>query len=265
MQNILYASDLTSRSDRAFERACRLALDHMAHLHVIYVGASAAEDMEARKTELDGLIAGQFAELTPDETKRPNWTAYTHIGDPVQTIVTKVTALDPDLVVLGQSEDLTAATVFQGTSTDQIVSKIAHPVLVVRSPVHSSYAKTIVAFDHSLNARRAFEYALRIAPEAEVTVTKVIGDISEAARANASDMVHGHLAEIMRKMSYAVPRPNVDLPSGRINDVLLAAIKTAGPDLVAFGRTQKTGLEAFVLGSTASFLLGHVTRDTLIL
>ncbi|MDX8349448.1 universal stress protein [Cognatiyoonia sp. IB215446] len=265
MQHILYASDLTSRSDRALERACRLATEHMSHLHVIYVGASAAESMEARRAELDERIAGQFAELTPDETKRPDWTAYTQIGDPVQTIITRVSAVDPDLVVLGQSQDLTAATIFQGTSTDQIVSKIAHPILVVRGPVHRSYKRTIVAFDHSLNARRAFEHALRIAPEADLTVTKVIGDVTEAARANAQDMVHGHLAEITRKMSNAVPQPKVDLLSGRVNDALLAAIKTARSDLVAFGRTQKTGLEAFVLGSTASFLLGHVTCDILIL
>lgn len=267
MQHILYASDLTSRSDRALERACRLAAAHMAHLHVIYIGSSKAENMEARKTELDDQIAGQLAELTPDEVKRPSWTTYTQIGDPVEMIIAKVTALDPDLVILGQSEELTVATVFQGTSTDKIISKIKHPVLVARGPVFGHYAKAMVAFDHSLDARRAFECARLLAPEAQMSVMKAIGDreITDASRANMHDMVQGHVNEIMRKSPLTGPAPDITLPRGPVNDALLHMIKAEKADLVAFGRTQKTGLKAFVLGSTASFLLGHLTCDALIL
>lgn len=269
MQTILYATDLTARADRALERACRLAVAQAARLHVIYVGTSPADDLHTVKANLDQMIAGQFAEFLPDGAPRPNWTTQTEIGDPVRVIVAKIADLDPDLVVLGQSDDVAATEIFQGTSTDQIVSKTKHPVLVVRKPVFGDYKKTIVAFDHSLDARRAFEHAMFLAPQAGTTVVKVIPDTDETPQAlgNAHDMVAGHLNAIIQRNAThdgTWPTPQIHLLRGRINEALHDAVLAEEPDLVAFGRTQKTGLKVYIIGSTASFLLGHLICDVLI-
>ena len=270
MKTLLYATDLTSRADRALERACRIALRQRAKLHIVYVATSSAEDLAARNKELDDQIKEQLIEIAGPDAALPDYVIHADIGDPVRMIVAKIAELDPDLAVLGQSDDVAATEVFQGTSTDQIVSKTNHPVLVVRRPVFGDYRKAIVAFDHSLGARRAFEYAMQLAPENQMTIAKVIPDIAETPDAlrNAHDMVAGHIDAIIQQHADetgAWAKPDIHLLRGRITAALHAAVLAEAPDLVALGRAQHTGLKVYVLGSTASYLLGHLTCDVLIL
>ena len=67
MKTLLYATDLTSRADRALERACRIAIRQRAKLHIVYVATSSAEDLAARNKELDDQIKEQLIEIAgPD-------------------------------------------------------------------------------------------------------------------------------------------------------------------------------------------------------
>ena len=108
MKTLLYATDLTSRADRALERACRIAIRQRAKLHIVYVATSSAEDLAARNKELDDQIKEQLIEIAGPDAALPDYVIHADIGDPVRMIVAKIAELDPDLAVLGQSDDVAA-------------------------------------------------------------------------------------------------------------------------------------------------------------
>lgn len=139
------------------------------------------------------------------------------------------------------------------------IARIAVPILVVNKRPNARYGDALIAFDHTLGSRQALELVTKIAPSANFTIARVTDvDINQPKELeNTADMISGHVETILRKMPDSLSRGHdttVMIKTGNVGDELLdcCAVK---PDILAFGRTRKTGLKSLVPGSTAKLLI----------
>lgn len=269
MKRLLYATDLNAHSDRALHRAMMLAIAQDAELKIIHASTAPSSDTKARVTELDAQIRNsELPGLSVVQKAELNYNIDVLEGDPIDQLARTVAGFEPDLVIMGPSSDVSAMNLFYGTSVDQAVARISSPILVVKARPYAHYRNALIAFDHTLGARRALELSTVLAPRASLTLVRAAGqDQSAAELANTRDMVTGHVGLIL-DAAFEGQHKDVDVDimvkSGNVGDALLGAAREVTPDLYAFGRTQKSGLKSLLPGSTASLLLGHVTCDALI-
>ncbi|TDT77965.1 nucleotide-binding universal stress UspA family protein [Litoreibacter halocynthiae] len=270
MKRILYATDLDAHSDRALHRAMMLSIQHDAELLIFHVTDPRAANAAVRISELEEQIQkSQLPDISAAKRGALRHQIKVVSGDPISELVAAVDSFHPDLVVMGPSRELTPMAVFYGTTADKAVARIGSPILVVKNRPYALYGKSLVAFDHTLGSRAALELAAGLAPDAELLIASVTGADGNCLKElnNVNDMVSGHVTEILKSVPDGKLRdiePQVTIRSGIAGDELLNCAAQIKPDLLAFGRTQKTGLKSLVPGSTANLLLGHAACDVLI-
>lgn len=263
MERILYTTDLESHSDRALQRAMMLSAEFDAELLVLHVSGKRGSAIKTLTGELEAQIATM--QLPGGTGAGAKYSVEVLSGDPIAEIVATVSSFKPDLVVMGPSSELTMTTIFHGTSVEQAIAKITSPVLVVKQRPRSPYSNALVAFDHTPGSRRALELAAGLAPQAKFSIVRVAD--ADHGLDNLHDMVAGHVEMIGRKLPGTPLAPGkleILIRTGSIGEDILQCCAVIEPDLIAFGRTQKTGLKSFLPGTTASFLLGHARCDALI-
>lgn len=267
MERILYTTDLETHSDRALQRAMMLSTELDAELLVLHVsGKRSSSSVKASVEDLEEQIANMH--LPGGATDGAGTLSHgveVVAGDPIEEIVAAVSRFHPDLVVMGPSRDLTLLTIFHGTSVEKAIAKISSPILVVKKRPYAPYSNALAAFDHTRGSRRALELAAGLAPNAKLSIVRV----SEADNDldNIHDMVAGHVDMIGRKLpGTPIMHNNLEIliRSGNSGEEILKCCALIEPDLVAFGRSQKTGFKSFLPGTTASLLLGHIPCDGLI-
>jgi len=164
---LIVATDLTERSQRAFERAIELKSQAGATatlLHAVEPGLFPAIG-EERYADAEDFLRGQIAALP--EGKRAGVACNVRVGEPFTTIIDEAHRQNADLIVLGQPAKGGLKELFIGTTTERVVRYSDLPVLVVKKLVRGAYQRVLVAMDLSEGAIRALETAYRIAPEAE--------------------------------------------------------------------------------------------------
>ena len=166
---LMVATDLTERSQRAFERAIELksqagATITVTLLHAVEPGLFPAIGEERYADAVD-FLRGQIAAL-PEE-KRAGIACNVRVGEPFTTIIDEAHRQNADLIVLGQPAKGGLKELFIGTTTERVVRHSDLPVLVVKKLVRGAYQRVLVAMDLSEGAIRALETAYRIAPDAD--------------------------------------------------------------------------------------------------
>lgn len=167
MQRLLVATDLTARSDRAMQRAFMLAAEHQAELDVLHVvqehwssSVLDAMDQAARRS-----IGEQIDAIHRDRDVR-----YSKVivqGQVYAEIIRRSAEIEADLIILGihrhQSREI-----FRGTTAERVVRFGNTPVLVVRRPTATAYARLVVAVDLSIHSLTALKLATDISKRADV-------------------------------------------------------------------------------------------------
>lgn len=270
MKRIFYATDLNAHSDRALHRAMMLSLQHDAELLVFHVNDARSIDTKARVSELEEQITHtQLPDVPAGKRGALRHQIKVVSGDPITELVAAVGDFQPDLVIMGPSRELTPLTIFYGTSVDKAVARIPQPILVVKKRPYAHYGKALVAFDQTLASRAALELAAGLALGAELLVVSVTNEGGDDTRdmENIHDMISGHVKMILKgtlENGTLDADRQILIKTGNVGDTLLACHSRIEPDLLAFGRTQKTGLKSLIPGSTANLLLGHADCDVLI-
>ncbi|MEQ9447929.1 MAG: universal stress protein, partial [Rhodospirillaceae bacterium] len=155
VKRLLVATDLSERSDRAFDRAIRMARKFQAKLTVLHVVegdlppliAEAQAEASLRNLEEQLASISDAADLEVDLS--------VVFGKDWSEILKQAEAARSDLIILGLHREVGLDGLFRGTTVERVIRKGDRPVLVVKDRAVRDYRNVVVGMDFSLNSRRA--------------------------------------------------------------------------------------------------------------
>lgn len=175
-RTILLATDLSSRCDRAVQRALLLAKLWKSRLIILNViegdystEASEVSDLPSWRRPLDPRrtaqeqIRRQFGAIADEAEVR------VVEGEPAAAIEDMARELKVDLIVTGVARDETLGRHILGSTVDRLARRSSVPLLVVKSRVWP-YEEILVATDFSESSQQALIAADRFFPTAPLTV-----------------------------------------------------------------------------------------------
>ena len=276
MKAILIGTDLTVRCDRALERAMALAKQHDSQLYVMSVVDEKLPENEAidRRAEAERKLETHIAELKGGGG--PTVTVEVTIGTPGSDLVAWAEQTHAELIVLGV-RDPANESFFRGTTCDQIIRHGNAPVLVVRDRVSPRYEKVMVAVDFSVHSRRAIQFTLDLAPEAEIYLVHAYQvpfegfihggsarqEVSSREIQQMQKMVEEEMAHSLAALKGDTSRLHQVLRHGDVRKVIRQEVESLKPDLLALGTHGRTGIAHAFLGSVAEDVLRNPPCDAL--
>lgn len=170
-RKLVCATDLTTRFNRAVDRAKQLAGQWQASLLALQVvdetGVLGRDDSEVARKR--GAVLERDIRRHPAASTIDVDTNVT-LGNPAERILGRSDCLYIDLVVMGPGERRSLSQKLLGSTVDHVVRHALRPVLAVRNRVTGPYRKIIVATDFAPASKEALDCALTLFPDAEVTV-----------------------------------------------------------------------------------------------
>lgn len=174
-RRILLATDLSSRGDRAFDRAMHLSREWDAELHLVHAVDAQAEvvpagvDAHAWLREHPDPLASARRELH-DLLVHSDAHAELHVlpAPAAQAILEVAEREQCDLVVLGESRERIIGPL--ESTLEFVVRSSPVSVLVVRKRPRGGYARLLVGTDFSDEAREALRFAADVFAQAEITL-----------------------------------------------------------------------------------------------
>lgn len=272
-RSLLVATDLSSRCDRAVDRAALLARQWNARLVVLTVleqgGALAQEEAAALREQARRRLLTDLgdADLLVD----------VHVGQgPVAEQVLALAAEQRcDLIVTGTARAHGLGRLVLGSTVDALVRRAPVPLLVVRQRGQRHYPGVLVASDWSEPSRLALQCALALWPDTPATLFHAYGaayparvgiDLAHAREAGGEQATRAAAAFV----AAAVPAGGVPRRLGQWLEagdpgLLLQSHGYRHPDdLVALGTEGRSGLAGLLLGSVAARILDMVDNDVLL-
>jgi nucleotide-binding universal stress UspA family protein len=180
LRRILLATDLSARSDRALDRAARLALDNQADLVVLHVLEATEEMRRAPRASVWAPFDGGGAEWPEINPRLVNLArrqlsaqlkdvadrAQIRIeaGDPAELILRLAKEPSTDLVVTGVARNEFLGRFTLGKTVERVLRETVVPLLIVNEPALSAYRAVAIAVDFSESSRKALQHALALFP-----------------------------------------------------------------------------------------------------
>lgn len=277
MNKFLVATDLSPRSDRAFNRALALSDEWKASLTILHV---VDEDLPSPisnqlKAAAETSIGNQLDAFPTLDRK--SIASKVVLGSGFKDILREADDSNVDLIIMGMHRDESLGDLFRGTTVERVVRRGNHPVLVVRGKTRRPYRRVMVGVDFSVYSRRALEFALKFVPQGEVIIVHaydvpfrgILAGTSGRGSMTKEDKMHmdGMLAEEMQALvaSLTSPPPNLKqvVREGSARDVIPDQVKKLRPDLLVVGTHGRTGVAHAVLGSVAGNLIDNPPCDVL--
>jgi nucleotide-binding universal stress UspA family protein len=279
-RRLLLATDLSSRCDRALDRAVELTRRWKAELtavHALEQEPAFADARERRKrfwhTDQDRTlaIAKQLrADILDDGVEAA---VVVEEGDPADVVVRTAEASDASLIITGHARAEPFGRLLLGATVERLARQAAAPLLVVRNRVRGPYRRVVVATDLSPASAQAVTTAAALFGEAQLTLLHAyqapFGGLasaqgSEAAGARtAREEAEGFLASVV------LPDPirasiKLLVEAGRPEGVLCDYVSQQDVDLVVVGRRGRSVVADLLLGSTAHLLLDILPCDVMV-
>jgi nucleotide-binding universal stress UspA family protein len=276
VKTILGATDLSPRSDKALARAARLAREHKARLAIVHVQEDRAR-VEAEPQQIAGRLEQDLREkvMGCSLDDAPEITVVT--GRPSPEIIRCARDSDADLIVAGEHGANLFADLFGRATAESLVREGERPVLVVKRTARGPYRRVLAAVDFSEHSRGALEYALELAPGAEIHVVHAYEGVERQLwRADVRQ------SEIMRYRRQSAKQARQEIKAfldginpgnkrlrrgiwfGRAPHVITMVAKRLRADLVAVGTAGRTGLPHLLIGSVAQHVMREVPSDVLV-
>ena len=277
MKRIVVATDLSARSDRALERAVRLASDHESELTVVHVvdeglPVSLADMQEqaakrAIQDQVDALTTGA----------RPQISIAVVFGKVNTSILAMLEKLEADLLVLGMHREDSFKDMFRGTTVERIIRTVNVPVLLAKDRPKSSYRRVMVGVDFSVYSRRAVECAIKFVPGGEYVLVHAYnvpfkgfiygegarGEISKQHQTQFTQMIDGEMATFLSGLGEVPITLEHVMEEGTVREVIHRQLGRLKPDLLVIGTHGRTGVAHAFLGSVAEDLLRDPPCDVL--
>ncbi|NYT78914.1 universal stress protein [Alcaligenaceae bacterium] len=265
MNTILFATDLSSESELAQQRARQLSAFFNAKLRTVHVPERTNKPRQATPATANSAA--------PDDRCMP---METMPGDACE-IITRL-AQDVDLLVLGQPRRRTAGELFTGTTGERIIRQVKAPVLVVKTPAAGVYRRILVAVDvlhRPADILRMAKAIADVSTHCEVVYAydspelNMMVQASTYTMANVSQHMADQHSELNKQLRAEMTKTGL---RGRTSPVqietspaatLIALAERLDADLIILG-SRRPGLKRLVLGSVATQVLSRAQMDVLI-
>ena len=286
-RNVLLATDLSARCDRALDRAVAIAADANAQLTILHV----YEELGSRRTY--GRHPAPSWQAPPDAVaiakRRIRQGLRADVGDAVERatvliedgepseVIERVAASErADLIVTGVASERPFASqpVILGRTVEKLLRRVQIPTLIVRNRPRASYEHILVATDLSEPSARALQVALRFFPNQALHLLHAFeipyaGLIDDPHRqAPTFQVVHAEeLAAFIDKMvlpEEARRRLVKLVEPGRPAQLVHEYVRDHSADLVVLGTHGRGAMLEAVLGSTAKNILLSLHCDALL-
>jgi nucleotide-binding universal stress UspA family protein len=282
---ILLATDLSSRCDRALDRAAQLAMQWKSRLVVLTVldpkeGRSRLEmgtwpSQEQRKDRADTALRQIRRDLSiaiPNLEALPEIEIRIEEGDAASKIDEAARMMGAGLVVAGVARHETLGRTLLGTTVQRLVRQTPVPVLVVKSRARP-YRDILVATDFSVSSRHALDAAFSFFPDATKTLFHAFevpfpelldkGNARDEFRALEQKACNAFLVESeLRKEQCQELRIVIEhgAPAARLRSHMIEN----GIDIVVMGTHGRSAAFDAVMGSTANLFLDCAPGDVLL-
>lgn len=271
MSCVLAATDLSTRSDRAVQRALRLSAKLKLPCRIVsVVDNDLPGDMLAERMKEVAHRLHRFTESlsAPGQVVTSTVVA----GDPDQAILEQAEAHDATLIVLGLHRSRPFLDLFRDTTMVRIVRGSLRPVLLVNDPVDQDYARVLAPVSFSPSCAAALRIVVTIAPDAELRSFHAVpipfqgltgdGPGSDMARALCDEAAKERDAWTAT-LDPATNPPEIEIISGGRTETM-ARMAAGRPDLIAVGAHTRSGFSPNVLGSFVTDLIVTPPCDVLV-
>ncbi|MBK9033669.1 MAG: universal stress protein [Myxococcales bacterium] len=291
MRHILAASDLSSPSDLALDRAIGLARHTGAKLTIATI--EEPHDNSAIALDISAATMGDFeahlAEYTETQLAERveravaagvEVTSVRKRGRASDEICELAEGLDVDLVVVGSAGRTGVKRLVLGSVAEKVAHSAPRPVLIARGRTSGPFTRVLVATDFAPPAARALEVARALATaEADVEAVyawhypagsmglAALGERTHAMAALREALTQGPQTrgdELVAAETAAGRRLRFSLRQGPPVEVVVEEATTFGVDLVAIGTYGAGGVRRLLLGSVAGQIMRHAPCSVLV-
>lgn len=277
--NLLLATDLSGRCDRAQARAAQLAADLSARLLVVHAVAPEPDTPPGRAQALPSARRTESRAVAADRRLRSdlqadgiNATVLVAEGSPAVVVLDAVRRHHAGLVISGLARDDAPDRVQLGSTVDTLLQDLPVPLLTVRRRVRGPYRHVVVACDFSAASQAALQAALRWF-DGRLTLFHAYdapggglpGD--HTVNRNWEQLAQQQCDQFLAQAALpgnAAARLRRVLALGHPEILLRDLVRQEEVDLVVLGTRGRTGLMKALLGSTAEALLHALDCDTLV-
>lgn len=277
MKNILLATDLSARADRALERAVSLAHAHGAQLTIVHVidgdlPASLADSQAATARE---SIARHVDELSANE--RSGIAIAVVFGRPHVEVLAMSEKLDADLIVVGAHRRDVFMDLFRGTTAERVIRAARIPVLLVKDRKSKPYQRVIVGVDFSVYSKQAIIFANDLVPQGVFHLVhaydvpfsgffygrKSPNELRKRDQVGFERKIEKEMEAFLTDLKAKPPKFVNILQEGHAQPIILRQIERLKPDLLVIGTHGLTGIAHAFLGSVAEDMLEEAPCDVL--
>ncbi|SHI61834.1 Universal stress protein family protein [Shimia gijangensis] len=271
MDTILVATDLSERSDRAIERALRIASEQKAKCHVV----SVVDD--ALPVEISNNLADSISErlLSLLDGKAPDADTEVTVlrGETIEMLTRFASLHEADLMVLGLHRPRIFLDGLRETTMERLVASSMVPVLLVTDAPDAPYRNVLIPISFSPACAAAIHTVKQLAPVADVTAFHALHvpfagltggaddtDMARAATQDASKMRDQWMAAVT--LPEGTPKPKI--VTGSVRFMMEEKLSELKPDLLAIGAHTRSGFAIRRLGGFAAELVRQPPVDLLI-
>ena len=277
LKSILVASDLSSRSKPAVQRAVQLAEGTGAALTVLHVVEGdqledrTRDEIRSAENYLSSQISG-FRLSSQSEIVVATGHAF-HI------ICEQAREREADMIVMGAHRRQFLRDVFIGTTIERVTRTGGRPVLMANSKTGENWRKVFIATDMSETSGHAAQsaHSLGLLNGADVTFVHGYAPITRQMMTHAgipAERVHEEakrefqatrreLGQFIQRLDLGDLNYNARIIEGVGADAIEGLVEQARPDLLVLGTRGLSGVKRLFLGSVAQELMGSLDIDVL--
>lgn len=279
-KTILLATDLSSRCDRAMDRAAHLAdlwgarlvvLNVIEHEYELAEPARSADLPSWRRPpEREAVVAAQVRRDLGGTLKGAEIRVVE--GAAVATIEAVAREIGADLIVTGIARDETLGRYFLGSTVERLARRTPVPLLIVKSRMRP-YGEVLVATDFSPSSQHALTAAARFFPQTPLTLLHAweipfSGFLDKPDfRRQWTEMEKAGCDTFVAQSELSQDRRRdlrVLLEHGSPETMVRTYMRDKGVDLVVVGTHGRSGLFDVRLGGTAKRILESAPGDVLL-
>lgn len=279
LKNILVATDLSGRSEKAIARGMALAAQFGARIRIVHVvdddQPEVLVEMEASRSA--GLLADAVRPFAEQFGVTPELDVIKGIAS--EAIRIAADEMDADLLVLGAHRRQFLRDIFTGTTVERVIRTSGRPVLMVRLDVDQAYRKVVAAIDLSKPSLDALGFASGVSflgcselfllhaflPLASgfLRYASVGEDRIEDYSRSLADEALAALEGVAKTTPLAGLAPELLVEEGGAVEVIGDVIARKSPQLVVLGTTGNAMLKNMLIGSVATAILRDAECDVL--
>lgn len=275
-RHLILATDLTARSDRAFDRAVNLARRWDARLLIVHAVEDTSysteeptwrrgtDPVEAARRKLQFDYAGWDGIDTAIEVRT---------GRPEDIVLEAATRENTDLIITGIARENLFGRDRLGALVPVLAKEAPSPVLVVKKRIGTAPRRVVVASDLTDASHAALDLAIALFGPGRLTLFNAFdvpyrgmaGDRDELERSMRPGVIEECKAVLVQTAgATAAAQVEIIAELGAPVPILAKLVADRDIDLVVTGTYGRTGLVEVLVGSTAMDILAAVSCDVLV-